>query len=371
MSVPLVRRNLLHERGKLLLSVAGIGAALSLILVLLGFRRGLYATLTAFADHLGADLIVAQTGVKGILSSDSALPLSLHGEAVAASGASEAGHILVADIIFTEKDTKTPVLLVGYDPQSGFGAPWRVGTGRALRSDGEIMLDAWLASRSGLQVGDQVEVLGQRFEIAGLTLDTSSWMSPYIFVTLPAAEHALATHGLVSYHLLRLAEDGDPSQAAREIERRIPGVQALTPEQIAEADRRVMASIMDTPISVMLVIAGIIAATVMGLTSYSAVADRLREYAVLQAIGAEVQWLRRLVIRETAWRSLLGFLAGAGLAQLSAQAIMALWPQFNLVLETEALVIAGLLMLLLTVPAALIPIRRIGRLDPTLAFEAR
>ena len=135
MSVPLARRNLLYEKDRLALSVAGIAAALALILLLLGFRAGLYATLTALVDNLGADLIIAQSGVQGLFASDSTIPLRLHDELVQAAGAVEAGHILVADIIFTAGDTKTPVLLVGYDPDTPFGAPWNIGAGRALAAD--------------------------------------------------------------------------------------------------------------------------------------------------------------------------------------------------------------------------------------------
>ncbi|HUM67463.1 MAG TPA: ABC transporter permease, partial [Chloroflexota bacterium] len=93
MSVPLTRRNLFHEKGKLALSVAGVAAALALILLLLGFREGLYATLAAFVNNVGADLIVAQSGTQGMFTSDSVVPLGLHDQAATAVNAAEAGHI--------------------------------------------------------------------------------------------------------------------------------------------------------------------------------------------------------------------------------------------------------------------------------------
>jgi len=67
MSVPLARRNLLHEKGKLVLSVFGVAAALTLIVILMGFRDGLYATLTAYVDNIGADLaVVGASGLRGV-----------------------------------------------------------------------------------------------------------------------------------------------------------------------------------------------------------------------------------------------------------------------------------------------------------------
>jgi putative ABC transport system permease protein len=370
MGVPLLRRNLFHELGKLLLSIAGIGAAISLILLLLGFREGLYATLTAFADNLGADVIVTQQGVKGILSSDSSLPLSIHEQAYQASGAVEAGHILIADIIFTYGETKTPVLLVGYDPASPFGAPWKIGRGRNLEANNEIMLDSWLASRSGLQVGDQVEVLGKSFAIVGTTLETASWMSPYVFVSLPAAEDALALHGIVSFHLMRLPEGSNISQAKSAITAQIPGVQALTPDEIAQADKRVMATVMDTPLNVMLVIGTIIGAAVMGLTSYTSVVDRMLDFGILKAIGADGRWLSLLVLRETLVRSALGLVMGIGMALLSARIIMAAWPQFNIQIQPATIVLAGILTIVMTIPASLLPLQKLQKIDPLRAFNA-
>lgn len=103
MSVPFVRRNLLHESGKPDLSLTTIAAAIALVLLLLGFREGLYKTLTAFVDNLGVDIVVAQSGVEGLFTSDSTLPLAWHDDVVTAVDAVEAGHIVVADIIFTDQ----------------------------------------------------------------------------------------------------------------------------------------------------------------------------------------------------------------------------------------------------------------------------
>lgn len=369
MSVPLARRNLLYEKDRLALSVAGIAAALALILLLLGFRAGLYATLTAFVDNLGADLIVAQSGVHGLFASDSSVPLRLHDEMAQAAGASEAGHIVVADIIFTAGDTKTPVLLVGYDPGTPFGAPWNIGAGRALAGDDEILLDTWLAERAGITVGDEIGVLDRTFRVVGLTRGTASWMSPYIFVSLDAATATLGLNNAVSYHLLRLEPGQEVGAARAAIEGRIAGVDALTPEDVAAADRRVLATVMDTPLQVMLVISAVIGAAVMGLTAYTAVVDRRREYGVLKAVGASGRRLTWLVLCESAGRAALGYVVGVGLAYVLAALIMSLWPQFNIVIGLDTILQAGALGLLMILGAAWLPIRRLQNIDPLLVFK--
>lgn len=369
MAVPLTRRNLFHEKGKLVLSIAGVAASIALILLLLGFRAGLYATLTAYADHLGADLIVAQTGVEGMFSSDSALPLALHDELADTAGATEAGHILLADVIFTQGETKTPVLLVGYDPATTFGSPWKLGAGRLLESDGEIMLDSWLAQRAGIEIGDQVAVLGGAFTVVGLTRETASWMSPYIFITLDAAGARLGAGGQVSYHLLRLPEGADIDQVRAALADRFPDVEILTPNELSRADRRVLATIMDTPINVMLAIGIVIGIAVIGLTAYTAITGKSREYGVLKAVGVDPGRLIRMVLSETLARSGLGLLLGIGLSYLAAALIMTRWPQFNIRIESASLLQAGILALLMSLAAALLPVRQLAQIDPLIVFK--
>jgi putative ABC transport system permease protein len=329
----------------------------------------LYATLTAYVDNLDSDLILAQSGVEGLFSSDSTLPLGLHDEVVRASGATEAGHILLADVIFTSGETKTPVLLVGYDPASPFGSPWKLGTGRLLAADGEILIDSWLAERAGIERGDEVALLGGSFTVVGLTRETASWMSPYIFISLDAAETVLGASGTVSYHLLRLPAGADLAHARREIEGRVNGVEVLTPDEIARADRRVLATIMDTPISVMLAIGVVIGIAVTGLTAYTAVADRVREYGVLKAVGAGGGRLARLVVWDTLARAGLGSVLGVGFSYLAAALIMARWPQFNILIRIQSLVQVGGLSLFMSVVAGLLPVRQLAKIDPLIVFK--
>jgi putative ABC transport system permease protein len=186
-------------------------------------------------------------------------------------------------------------MLVGYDPADNFGNPWKLGRGRLLEADDEILLDTWLARRAGIALDERVSLLGSSFKVVGLTRETSSWMSPYVFVTLKAAGSLLGVSGIVSYHLLRLPDGMDVMNAARSVETQVNGVDALTPQAIAQADQRVLSTIMDNPINVMIFIGVIIGIAVIGLTAYTSLIDHLREYGVLKAVGASGLHLARLV----------------------------------------------------------------------------
>lgn len=369
MTVPLARRNALHQKGKLVMGVLSVAAALAMILLVIGLRRGLYATLTAFTDNAGADLLVAQEGVQGLFSSDSAIALNLHNQIRDVSGAEDAGHIVVADIIFSRAEIKTPVVLIGFEPGSGFGSPWDLGSGRMLSSADEIMLDSWLAQRVDVALGDTVEVLGREFTVVGLTRGTASWMSPYIFISLSAAEDVLGLSNVVSFHLLRFAPETDVAAARATVERDFDGVEALTPQEIAESDQRVVATIMDSPILIILGISVVIGVAVMALTAYTSVSDRIREYGTLKALGAGPSNLSGLVVKETLIQTVLGFVLGIGLAYGSAYLIMTVWPQFTIVIEPRSILALAGVSLGMSALASLLPIQRIRKIDPLLVFQ--
>ena len=69
---------------------------------------------------------------------------------------------------------------------------------------------------------------------------------------------------------------------------------------------------------------------------YSATVERQREYGVLKAISAHNAVLYRTVVAQALVVASVGALAGIGLATALAQLIMALRPQFLIVLEPTA-----------------------------------
>ncbi|MBI5957436.1 MAG: ABC transporter permease [Chloroflexi bacterium] len=342
---------------------------MTLIMLLTGFRDGMYSAVAAYTDNMGADLIVTQSGGKGAYTSG-AIPAAIHGEIASVSGAVEVEHVLAADIIFASGGVKIPAVLIGYNLQTGVGGPWSLHQGRAVQRDDEINLDTWLAHHAGIGLNDKVDVLGQRFTVVGLTSQTTSWIGSYIFVSRTAAEGLLQQPGIASFYLLRLPDGTDTSAVTRAIESQVDGVEALTPGQIALARRKTLASVIGAPINLMLVIGFITGIAVMGLTTHTAVVDRMREYGVLKAVGASGYWLRRLVIFETLCRAGMGFVLGIGLSYLAAQLIMRVFPQFTIIIHPETIGVVGLSALGMAALAALLPIRHVIAIDPAVVFKA-
>jgi len=342
---------------------------LTLIVLLLGFRNGLYKAITAYLDNISADLLVTKSGVQGAFTASN-LPITLHNTLGASAGAAEIDHVLVGDFIFSQGNVKMPAVLVGYNIENGIGGPWKMSEGRGVEADDEVVLDASLARRAGVNIGDKITLLNQPFRVVGLSRETVSWLAVYLFISRSAAEKTLQLPGIASYYALRLPPKSDLTAVIDTIEKQFPSVEVFTPNQKTDASVRIVATVLDTPINLMLAISVVIGIAVMGLTAYTTIVDRMREYGVLKAVGASGAWLNRLVITETFYQAGLGFTVGTILSYMVAQVIMYLFPQFIIIIRPETLVLTGILALVMSILAALLPMRRLGAVDPAVVFRA-
>ena len=74
MSVPLARRQLLARKGRTLAGLAGIAVALLLVIALKAILAGMEGRLTSYIDRSGADVVVAQEGVRTMHMTQSVVP---------------------------------------------------------------------------------------------------------------------------------------------------------------------------------------------------------------------------------------------------------------------------------------------------------
>jgi putative ABC transport system permease protein len=79
-------RNLFQNKIRLVMAVGGVALALMLILALDAVVGGMEAKLTAYIDYSGADIFVAQSGVRNMHMAASALPLSVRSQVRAVPG---------------------------------------------------------------------------------------------------------------------------------------------------------------------------------------------------------------------------------------------------------------------------------------------
>ena len=366
MSVPLARRQLLFRKGRLLVGVAGIAAALLLILALQAIFAGISDRLTAYIDRSGADVIVAQRGVDTMHMSQSVLPDQAAVAAAAVPGVAGAKPILYVPAMVERGDRRGIVYLIGDDTG---GAPLAVSEGRRPL-DGEILLEATLADALGAPMGSRVRVLGRSFRVSGEVEGLASILNSVAFVRRPDLSRRLGAAGLASYVLVTAQPGVDASELATRIEASLPGVTASTRDSFARSERRVVGD-MTTDIVRGMILAGfVIGVAVAALVAYSTTLSQLRDVAVLRALGLRTRQALVLAVAQVGFTVAAAFAVALAAAWTLAIFLPRLSPTLVLAVRAGDVVQALVIAAAFTMLAAAFPVLRIARVDPASVFRA-
>ena len=366
-SVPVAWRQLLAEPAKLVVTLVAVAAAVALVLLLSGLRRGMGEQVTLYIDHQ-APVLVGQRGARDFLSQTSVLPEGLARDLEHVPGVAEATPISQQYAMLRLHGRRVLTLLIGYDPGKP-GGPWELASGRAPREGGELVLDRVLASEHGLGPGSILEYRGTRLRIVGISSGTSGFMTPLAFARRDTVNALSRLPGTAGFFLVQPARGVEPEALVARIEGTVPGVSALTRAEVAANDRRLFIDPFSGPLLAMVAIAFAVAVLVVGLAVYSSIAERSREYATLKALGLRQLALLQLAGGQAAALALAGTALGIVLAFGAARGVSALAPKYLIAISAPAVTAIAVSALVIALLAALVPARLLARLDPASAFR--
>jgi putative ABC transport system permease protein len=360
--VPLSRRNLLSDPGRLVASAAGVGLALMLILMLSGLWAGIDAKTTVYEDHSGAALYVAQPGTRNFFSTFSVIPASTVDQVRTDPDVNWAVPVRGLFSVMQLHDTKIPAYLIGSEPGQP-GGPWDLVKGRAPTGDDEIAVGQVLAARHGVKVGDHLDILGRTFAVVGIA-DADMFMASFVFMTHAATDQVLRAPGTTSFVLVGTDR---PDQVRARLAS--TGLAVLDRDQLKRNDLAVIAHPFSLPLRVMVAVAFAVGSLIIALTAYSAIMERRREYGIVKALGATRGRLYRLAITQTLTLAVIGLITGGAFFFVGRGIISALRPQFAIVLTPMVVAQAIFAALVMGLVAAIMPSRRLARLDPATAYR--
>lgn len=365
-AVPVGRRFLFADRRRATLTVLGVASSLLLVLVLDGIFAGAIDRVTYYIRTSPADVFVSQSGVRTMHMSASALPAVTADLVEAVPGVAWATPIAFASGSVAGPRGRQLSYLIGYDTGTGRGGPTNLTAGRAPRA-GEAVLDVQAANQLGLDLGDRFTVMGTQVRAVGFSTGGSSITNTTVFVDLE--EFARIHDDRTSYVLAAVDPDTEPSVVAARIGERVQGVTVQTREQFAASEARVVSDMSADLLRLMSTIGLSIALAVIALGLMTATLNRLRDYAVLKALGARTGRLAGSV----AMQVLLTVALAAAVATIAAVGLAWLLPVAapKIQISVTAAVVAQTTgsALLVGLLAALWPLRRIAALDAATAFR--
>jgi len=114
----LARRNLLADPLRFLLSVLGVAISIGLILLLAGYRSGVYGQASAYLENTPGTVVVAERGIRDFLGTSSALPAGTEANVREAPGVERVIPVVSQFVTFERHGRKDGFFLIGYDPSS-------------------------------------------------------------------------------------------------------------------------------------------------------------------------------------------------------------------------------------------------------------
>ena len=365
----LARRNLTRNRLRLLVSVGGVALALSLTLALDAIYAGVANQLTTFIDRAGADVWVAQAGVRNLHMVASTLPQAVVDEVAAVAGVAEVTPILEATDTIGTGDQRAVAYVVGLPNGAAMGGPWDIVEGAGTVGPGEIIVDSAFAAKAGLRVGETVDVLGGEARIVGLSRGTASLVNSVAFVSFDDFRAMRGGARVISFVLVRIADTASPESVAAEIERIVPGVTAQSRTAFISEERRIVTDMSADVISIMSVVGFVVALAVVALTVYVATLARRREFGVLKALGARNAVLYRVVLVQAALSVAAGFVIAVTFTGLLAFVIGRTDLALELAITGGSLAKVALFASAIAGLAAILPIRQVAGVDPAVVFR--
>lgn len=367
--VPLARRALLDDPVRLGISLGGLAFAVLLVLLLRGIMDGTVAKSTSYIDHVGADVFVAGPGVTDMSLASSALPQSTLDSLRLAQGVGQVGGILRTNIIVSSVSETRPAVLIGYDPAEPLGGPWALQSGRGVEASGEVVLDGVLAEDLGVHIGGRVQLVGTDFTVVGLSSGTTAIAGKLAFIDRSQAQTLLRAPDFISFALIHLKPGTDEGAFVATLSAAYPTLEVLTRDTLSENDRELLGRLFVEPINVMSTVGLLVGLAIVGLTMYTTIASRLRDFGVLKAIGASNAFLLRTVIVQALALGAAGFALGLAAVLAAAPLVVRSVPDIGVQVGFTPAVEALAAVVVMSLLGAIVPVVRILEVDPLVVFK--
>lgn len=367
-------RNLVQDRVRFAATLVGIGFSVVLMALQWGLLIGCAWTAAALVDHARADFWVVSRGTLNVDQSLS-LPARWQEKALAVPGVSAVHKYLLHFIDWRRPDGRNEfVNIVGFDTETGIGAPWKVVVGSIadLRIPHTVMMDRLYAEKLGIKrIGDAVEIGGVRAQVVGFTEGIRSFtQSPYIFSSFKnAQEYIHLPDDRTTYLLVRAELGADHDSVLAGLRSALPVTDVWSSRTFAWMTARYW--LLTTGAGLALLIGAalgvVVGIAIVAQTLYAATVERLPEYATLIAIGAPNRYMNQIVMRQGLVSGVIGFALGIVVAQVIA--FGAATSTAPLVLPWPLAVAVGVVAISMCAGAALLAIRKIKAIDPTVVFR--
>jgi putative ABC transport system permease protein len=364
----LVLGNLLHRPLRSSISILAVAIEVTMILSIVGIMIGMIQGSRTQTNGIGADLIVRppnQTFLVGV--SGAPAPAKI------ADVLRKLPHVAVASPVIQQISTQTAVETIwGIDYES-FNAlrPFVFLSGGPFQGPNDVLVDDFFArGGKGYRVGDSIPILNHTFRICGIVEHGKGGRK---FLPIKTLGALLGAENNATLFYVKTDNPDNEALVKQEVEA-VPGLSAYQVQTVQEVLSMLTPEHLpgfNIALHIVISIAVVVGFLVIFQAMYTAVLERTREIGILKSLGASRIYIVNLVLRETAFLSLVGILLGIGAAFLIKAGMSARLPTQPFPISTGWIVATILIALGGALVGAMYPALKAARKDPieALAYE--
>lgn len=373
--VNLARKMLLDDKLRFLITVTGVGFAVSLVCIQGGILLGLLDNASCTIDHASADIWVTARNAPNVDFANS-FPQNTVQRVRSVPGVERADNLIVWFMqVALPSGAKESTLVYAMEDFRHWNLPWRVETGDPadIRRGRYLMLDQSAEKRFGpFQVGEYREFLNRRMKIIGRTREARSFTTtPLAFLDFQIAQYLLPQQlrDRTSYILVRLSPHADVEAVRTEIQRRLPYNNVYTKAEWSARSRNYWLTNTGLGFSMyMTVFLGcLVGVVIVAQTLYTSTMEHHKEFGTVKAIGGSNQDIYKIIVEQASIAAVIGFIVGVSIAY----AVQALLAGTDLKLIIPANLAIGVFFgtIVLCLAASALSFGKIAALDPAIVFR--
>ena len=314
-----------RERVRLLVALAGIGFAVILMFMQIGFQAALYKSATRVHESLNADLVLINPRSRALISMNNFSRRRLY-QALSFDGVESINSVYVGLGTWKspESSRDRAILVLGIDPSKiTLHIPEINQYLAQLKLEDVAILDRISRPEfkpfiTEVAQGRVItpEINGRRIKVVGLFTVGSSFGSDALLITSDVNFLRIFKSrepGEISIGLIKLKPGVNIETVAQDIKKNLPNdIQVLTHDEFVEFEKTYWQK--NTAIGFVFtlgtIMGFIVGSVIVYQVLYTNVTDHLAEYATLKAMGYRDIYLLKMVFQEAIILGVLGYIPG-------------------------------------------------------------
>jgi len=372
--VSLARKNLLYDRMRSAITIAGVAFAVTLVLVQVGLFMGLLDKATTTIEHSSADIWVTSRETPNVDFAHT-FPETTVLRVRGVTGVERADNLIIAFMnIQLPSGAEEGCLVYALEDFAAWNLPWSVEGGevRDLKRGMYILMDRSAERRFGpFSAGDYREILGRRFKIIGTTTGAASFTTaPIVFMDYGRAQELnQLLLNRTSYILVKAAPGADVQEVAARIRRVAPYNDVYTRDEWARRSWSywVVSTGLGMNMGITVFLGILVGIVVVAQTLYTSAVEHVKEFGTVKAIGGSNWDIYRILGEQALISAVVGFAFGAVISLAMRPLMAKLYLNVLVSPQFAAAVFVGTVLMCLG--AAMLSFRRVAGIDPALVFR--